>query len=126
MIEQSGGRIVLDATETGERGMCTFFDRRRLNDEPLIELADAYFNGIHDVSRRPNDEFYRWLIRKLIEVDVRGIIFRRFLWCDLWHAELARLKEQIKLPVLDIDVTGDDDNKHREGNRIGAFLETLK
>jgi benzoyl-CoA reductase/2-hydroxyglutaryl-CoA dehydratase subunit BcrC/BadD/HgdB len=125
-IENSGGKVVLDATETGERGMCAPFDRRRLRDEPIIELADAYFNGIHDVSRRPNDEFYEWLIRKFKERDVRGIIFRRFLWCDLWHAELGRLKDRINLPVLDVDVTGDNEaDRRRAENRIHAFMETL-
>jgi benzoyl-CoA reductase/2-hydroxyglutaryl-CoA dehydratase subunit BcrC/BadD/HgdB len=125
-IENSGGRVVLDATETGERGICAPFDSRRLRDEPLMELADAYFDGIQDVSRRPNSELYKWLGRELKDREVRGIIFRRYVWCDLWHAEFGRLKDWIKLPVLDIDVAGDDDaDRHREANRIRAFLETL-
>ncbi|MEJ2704724.1 MAG: 2-hydroxyacyl-CoA dehydratase family protein, partial [Sedimentisphaerales bacterium] len=53
IVEQSGGRIVLDGSETGERGMCATFDRRRLCSEPLMELADAYFGNIPDASRRP-------------------------------------------------------------------------
>ncbi|HUT45325.1 MAG TPA: 2-hydroxyacyl-CoA dehydratase family protein [Sedimentisphaerales bacterium] len=127
LIEQSGGRIVLDATETGERGLCVPFDHRRLRDEPLMELADAYFGGIRDASRRPNSELYKWLQRELASRDVQGIIFRRYLWCDIWHAELRRLKDFSNLPVLDIDTAGDNDiEQQRTVNRIRAFLEMLQ
>lgn len=127
MIEQSGGRIVLDATETGERGLCGPFDRRQLRDEPLMELADAYFGGIRDASRRPNSELYKWLQRELASRLVRGIIFRRYLWCDMWHAELRRLKDFSGLPVLDIDTAGDNDmERQRTANRIRAFMEMLQ
>ncbi len=127
IVEQSGGRIVLDATETGERGMCAPFDRRRLRDDPLMELANAYFGGIQDASRRPNNELYKWLARELVNRSVRGIIFHRYLWCDMWHAELWRLKDWVDLPVLDIDIGGDNEtNQHRMPNRIRAFLEMLQ
>lgn len=136
IAEKAGGRIVLDATETGERGMCMPFDRRRLSvaawprhdgrDEPLMELANAYFGGIQDVSRRPDSELYKWLKSKIIDREVRGIIFHRYMWCDMWHAELWRLKDWTDLPVLDIDSTGDDQtHRQRTANRIHAFLETL-
>jgi len=127
MIEQSGGRIVLDATETGERGLCGPFDRRRLRDDPLMELADAYFDGIRDASRRPNSELYKWLEREIASRQVRGIIFRRYLWCDMWHAELPRLKDFSNLPVLDIDTAGGNEmERQRTENRIRAFMEMLQ
>ena len=127
MIEQLGGRVVLDATETGERGMCPKFDRRRLREDPLLELAHAYFAGIQDASRRPNSELYRWLKRELAGRAVRGIIFRRYVWCDLWHAELGRLKDWSDLPVLDIDSAGDNGRDlPRISNRIRAFMEMLQ
>ncbi|TKJ37020.1 MAG: hypothetical protein CEE38_08945 [Planctomycetes bacterium B3_Pla] len=127
MVEQSGGRIVLDATETGERGMCAPFDLRRVHDNPLTELANAYFGGIQDASRRPNDELYEWLDREFVGRGVRGIIFRRYVWCDMWHAELMRLKDRIKLPVLDIDTAGDyETEENRTAGRIRAFLEMLQ
>jgi len=127
IAEQAGGRIVLDATETGERGMCPPFDRRRLHEEPLMELANAYFGGIQDASRRPNSELYKWLKRRLNERNVRGIIFHRYVWCDMWHAELQRLKDWTDLPVLDIDTAGDNETRlHRAANRIRAFLEMLQ
>jgi benzoyl-CoA reductase/2-hydroxyglutaryl-CoA dehydratase subunit BcrC/BadD/HgdB len=127
MVEQLGGRIVLDATETGERGMCPAFDRRRLSDDLLAELANAYFGGICDASRRPNSELYKWLKCELAGRAVRGIIFRRYVWCDIWHAELARLKDWTDLAVLDMDSAGDNDmERHRTSNRIRAFLEMLE
>ena len=127
IAEQAGGRIVLNAAETGERGMCAPFDRRRLRDGPLMELANAYFGGIQDASRRPNSELYKWLKSKLTDREVRGIIFHRYVWCDMWHAELQRLKDWTDLPVLDIDTTGDNETRlHRTANRIRAFLETLQ
>jgi len=127
MIGQSGGRIVLDATETGERGLCASYDRRRLRGEPLMELADAYFDGIRDASRRPNSELYKWLRHELASRQVQGIIFRRYLWCDIWHAELRRLKDFSNLPVLDIDTAGDNDmERQRTADRIRAFLEMLQ
>jgi benzoyl-CoA reductase/2-hydroxyglutaryl-CoA dehydratase subunit BcrC/BadD/HgdB len=127
MIEQLGGRIVLDATETGERGMCPKFDRRRLVGDPLLELAHAYFAGIPDASRRPNSELYNWLKHELTGRAVRGIIFHRYVWCDLWHAELGRLKDWCDLPVLDIDSAGDNEiDLPRIQNRIRAFLEMLQ
>jgi len=127
MIEQSGGRIVLDATETGERGLCCPFDRRRLHDKPLMELADAYFGGIQDASRRPNSGLYKWLQRELTSRQVQGIIFRRYLWCDMWHAELRRLTDFSNLPVLDIDTAGNNEmERQRTTNRIRAFMEMLQ
>lgn len=127
IVEQSGGYIVLDATETGERGMCIPFDRRRLRDDPLMELTNAYFGGIRDASRRPNNELYKWLKHELVAKAARGIIFRRYVWCDTWHAELWRLKDWTDLPVLDIDIGGDNETYQcRTPNRIRAFLEMLQ
>ena len=127
IVEQAGGHIVLDAAETGQRGMCAPFDRRGLKDKPLLELAGAYFCGIQDASRRPNSGLYRWLKCRLSEREIRGIIFHRYMWCDMWHAELHRLKDWTDLPVLDIDRAGNNQTaKQRTTNRIRAFLETLK
>jgi benzoyl-CoA reductase/2-hydroxyglutaryl-CoA dehydratase subunit BcrC/BadD/HgdB len=127
MIEQSGGRVVLDATETGERGMCAPFDHRRFRDEPLMELVDAYFGHIPDASRRPNSELYKWLKREFFGRGVKGILFHRYVWCDMWHAEFRRLKDWVGVPVLDIDTAGDNEaDRHRTENRIRAFLEMLQ
>jgi benzoyl-CoA reductase/2-hydroxyglutaryl-CoA dehydratase subunit BcrC/BadD/HgdB len=126
LIQEYGGFVALDATEGGEAGRPRPFDRRRLGDEPFLELADAYFDGIADLSRRPNDGFYEWLCRLLRERDIRGAIVHRYPWCDLWHAEVERIRQSTGLPVLDLDAGGDDtpDNGRRR-TRIGAFMEML-
>jgi len=127
VVETYGGRIVLDATESGERGMCARFDRRRLREAPVIELVDAYFGSIPDASRTPNSRLYDWLERELVCREVRGIIFQRYLWCDIWHGELHRLKQWADLPLLDIDVSGDEQAlSARTIKKIQAFLEMLQ
>ena len=65
LVEHAGGRVVLDATEGGERTLPRPFDPARLAADPLEELADAYFDGIPDAFRRPNSRLYEWLGREL-------------------------------------------------------------
>jgi benzoyl-CoA reductase/2-hydroxyglutaryl-CoA dehydratase subunit BcrC/BadD/HgdB len=126
VIEQCGGRTVLDATETGPRGLCRLFDHRYVQEDPLLELAQAYFE-IPDASRRPNSGLYEWLKENLAETGARGIIFHHYLWCDAWRAELARLKEWTPLPVLGLDSDGHGPtDRARLHSRIRAFMETLQ
>jgi benzoyl-CoA reductase/2-hydroxyglutaryl-CoA dehydratase subunit BcrC/BadD/HgdB len=125
-IKRAGGCVALDATEGGERTVPRPFDPARVASDPFAELADAYFD-IPDPFRRPNTLFYEWLGRELTARRVRGIILRRYLWCDLWHAELQRLKQSSALPVLEIDIGSDDVvAPNRMQGRIEAFLETLR
>ena len=127
IVDESGGRIVLDATETGERGMCAPLDVEGLRDDPVEKLAGAYFGGIADASRRPDSELYDWFEQKLTERAVQGVIFRRYVWCDMWHAQLRRLKDLVELPVLDVDTAGDfESERNRTAGRIRAFLEMLQ
>ena len=125
-VAESGGRIVLDGTTSGERTIVGTFNRRRLRDEPLMELVQAYFGGIPDAFRRPNSQLYEWFKEKLKEREVRAIIFHRYLWCDTWHVEVQRLKEWTELPVLDLDGCDNDTNtQHRTKVRIQALMEML-
>lgn len=126
VLQRAGGRVVLDATEGGERTMPRGFDPRKIEADPLRALADAYFNAIPDAFRRPNAALYEWLGRELAARHVRGIVFRRYVWCDLWHAELQRLKRWTALPVLDLDAGADDvAAPNRMQGRFEAFLEML-
>jgi benzoyl-CoA reductase/2-hydroxyglutaryl-CoA dehydratase subunit BcrC/BadD/HgdB len=127
IIEQLGGEVVLDATETGELGMCRRFDQERTMHNPMAELAEAYLCGIADASRRPNNALYRWLGLHLSDRRVHGIIFRRYIWCDIWHAELYRLKEWTSLPVLSLDVDTEGQSvSARTRQQLCAFMEMLK
>jgi benzoyl-CoA reductase/2-hydroxyglutaryl-CoA dehydratase subunit BcrC/BadD/HgdB len=126
VIEEAGGAVVLDATTTGERTLAGPFDRRTLRDDPFNVLVDAYFGHIPDAFQRPNSRLYAWLRKEIADRGVKGILFKRFTWCDTWHGEVQRMKEWSHLPLLSID-TGDDDRiQERIASRIHAFLEVLK
>jgi benzoyl-CoA reductase/2-hydroxyglutaryl-CoA dehydratase subunit BcrC/BadD/HgdB len=127
LVERIGGRIVLDATEHGERALPRPFEHGRLAADPLQELADAYFDAIPDAFQRPDSRLYEWLGRELTARQVRGVILHRYLWCDLWHAETQRLKQWSPVPVLELDVGPDDTAApNRMQGRIEAFLEMLE
>lgn len=125
LVERAGGRLVLDATEGGERTLPAAFDGGQIERDPLGELARAYFGTIPDVFRRPNDTLYEWLGEELTARKVRGVLLHRYVWCDIWHAELARLKAWSPVPVLEIDECDDDASLGRTAGRIEAFLEML-
>ncbi len=61
---------------------------------------------------------------------MRGILHRRYVWCDTWHVEFQRLREWAPVPVVELDVGGEEDGRdegrRRMAGRIQAFLETLK
>ncbi|MFH0991575.1 MAG: 2-hydroxyacyl-CoA dehydratase family protein [bacterium] len=124
-VETAGGTIVLDGTENGERTFPAPFDQARLSENPFLEMAHAYFDFIPDIFRRPNDGFFHWLHRALSARSIRGVILIRNVWCDLWHAEVQRIRESIREPLLDLDVDGGDAFA-RNQTRIQAFLESLQ
>jgi benzoyl-CoA reductase/2-hydroxyglutaryl-CoA dehydratase subunit BcrC/BadD/HgdB len=111
--------------ETGERTMPRDFHRQRLNEDPFLELADAYFGHIPDAFRRPNSELYRWMKREFDSRDVRGLILVRKVWCDLWHGESARLRDWLDIPFLDLDLDGKN-SRARNKNRIQSFMEVIR
>jgi benzoyl-CoA reductase/2-hydroxyglutaryl-CoA dehydratase subunit BcrC/BadD/HgdB len=126
-VERCGGRVALDASEGGTRLLPADFDQQQLADDPLAELARAYFDAIPDVFRRPNDALFTWLGPQMAERGVRGLLFRRYVWCDLWHAELHRFRQWSPVPVLEIDVHHDDQGvPPRIAGRVEAFLEMLR
>ncbi len=127
VIENAGGRIVLDATEGGERTLPAPLDPDRLQANPFEELVRVYFDAIPDVFRRPNDRLYDWLRPRIVERGVRGVIVRRHVWCDLWHAELPRLRQETSLPLLDLDIAANDHGALAAvAGRVEAFVEMLR
>jgi benzoyl-CoA reductase/2-hydroxyglutaryl-CoA dehydratase subunit BcrC/BadD/HgdB len=125
VVERFGGRIVLDATASGELTMPGPIDRRRAAENPLAELARAYFGAIPHAMRRPDSMLHDYLARELAAHNVRGVLLHRQLWCDLWHGQLPRIRRQTALPVLDIDVADEDADFGRQAGKIQAFLEML-
>jgi len=125
VVASAGGQIVLEATPSGELGLGPHFEREQLGADPFGTLVNAYFDTIPDVFRRPNTRLYEWLALRLAERQVRGIIFRHYLWCDLWHAEAQRLKEWSPLPVLVLEAGDEDGVSTQNASRIQAFMEIL-
>ncbi len=123
-VEALGGAIVLDATDSGERMLPAPLDRRRLALEGPAVLAEAYL-GLPAVFHRPNSELYRWLGGELRGRGVRGLVLRRFVWCDLWHAELQRLRDWAGLPVLDLELDTADAATGRWASRLEPFVEVV-
>jgi benzoyl-CoA reductase/2-hydroxyglutaryl-CoA dehydratase subunit BcrC/BadD/HgdB len=122
LLERAGGGIVLDCTQPA----APEFDRRAIKDAPFTELAAGCFDAIQDIFQRPNSRFYQRLTAALQQNSIRGLILRRYLWCDLWHAEVYRLKQWAPVPVLDLELSGQaDEDRHRLATRIESFLEML-
>lgn len=128
LIEQSGARVGLDATETGERTLPAPLNRGEFRQAPLAELADMYFGTIPDASRRPNTALYQWLRSEFKTRDLQGVIVLQRPWCDIWHAEATRIKEWNIGPTLILDVaSGKDINTaNRASTRVEAFVEMLR
>jgi len=129
-IEERGGLIVLDGTDTGERSFPGPFDMDRARDDPIGELTKAYFATIPHPFRRPNTFLYSWLRKEIPERDVKGVILLRHSWCDIWHAEVMELRKSISLPLLDLELNNEDYDgagiSCRTANRILSFLEVIE
>ena len=125
-IERSGGRIVLDATETGELSLAPAPDPALLHADPVTALVRAYLDRVPTVHRRPNGALYRWLAERLSERGARGILFFHYPWCDPWHGEVERMRQWAPVPLLPIVLEGDEPLAPYLVTRVEAFLESLK
>ncbi|HOA72315.1 MAG TPA: 2-hydroxyacyl-CoA dehydratase family protein [Phycisphaerae bacterium] len=126
LVNATGARLVLDCTECSTRMRRGEIDRDRLMEAPAHELARAYL-AMPVIHQRPNHRFFAWLERELTEARVQGLIVRRYVWCDVWHAEVRRIADETGVPVLDLQVNGDDDAAEpRTATRIGGFVEMLQ
>jgi benzoyl-CoA reductase/2-hydroxyglutaryl-CoA dehydratase subunit BcrC/BadD/HgdB len=131
-VESAGGRVVLNATEAGERslGPASSPDKapvagRTLPD--LQRLLTRYFlDNCVDVFQRPNTRLYGWLKERLATRKVRGIVLWHYVGCDLWRAEAQPLRETFGLPVLLLDANEAAGDALRQSGRIEAFLESLR
>ena len=102
-------------------------DIDRLKADPQDELVRIYFDCIPDVFQRPNDRMFAWLRAEVAQRRVRGILVRRHVWCDHWHGEMPRLREELAVPLLEWDGAGNDPRARANAvGRMEAFLEMLR
>ncbi len=125
-LQHAGATIVLDATETGERTLPAPFDEARVRTDPLAELARAYFLTIPDAFRRPDSLLHDYLSREVQARRIRGILLIRCVWCDQWHAQVARIKDSLGVPVVEIDLGQDDHDTPRIKTRIDSLLDMVR
>ena len=125
LLDRAGGRVAVDATESGEGEWPRRFARRRMKEEAFDELADAYFGHIPAIFRRPNSRFFEWLGAARRQTPVKGIVFAAHPWCDLWRAELPRIRAACARPVLSLGLAGEGSAEGAWTTRIQAFLEML-
>ena len=126
LIEACGARVALDGSESGERGLAAPLDRRLAADDPLAALGDAYFLGLPDAFRRPDSLLYTWLDRLIPERGLRAVVVRLDPWCDLWRAQVPRLKDWGRLPVLAIESGESPGATPRLATRLQALAEMLR
>ncbi len=126
LVERAGGALVLDGTEWGERTFPAPLRRRFLREDPLLELAGAYFGTLPAPFRRPDSALFTWLSREIPERGIRGILLVRSLFCDFWQVEAARLSEWSSLPVVEVDLAGERGSLERIESRVQALVEVLR
>jgi len=124
-IESAGGRVALNATETGERSLGWGQLSSAQEADTIDGLARVFFERIVDVWQRPNTRLYAWLRERIVEREVRGIVLWHYIGCDFWRAEAASLREAFGLPVLTLDSDQAHTDHPRLVHRIAAFIEML-
>jgi benzoyl-CoA reductase/2-hydroxyglutaryl-CoA dehydratase subunit BcrC/BadD/HgdB len=128
-ISSAGGRVVLNATEPGERSL---WERSKnavsaaSAADTMRSLAGEYLAHCCDVFQRPNSRLYDWLKNRLTARKVRGIVLWHYVGCDLWRAEAQSLRETFGMPVLLLEAPESGSVPLREQGRIEAFLEALR
>jgi hypothetical protein len=123
-IERAGGRVVLNATEAGERSLGSAPPPHAAPQDDVEQLARDCLANCVDVFQRPNTRLYDWLRQRLVARGVRGIVLWHYVGCDLWRAEAQPLRDTFGLPVLLLEA--DSAALTRNTGRLEAFLESLR
>ncbi|MBM3881042.1 MAG: 2-hydroxyacyl-CoA dehydratase [Verrucomicrobia bacterium] len=125
-LERAGGRVALNATETGERSLLPQFRLDQARTDPVAALVHGYLGHSVDVFQRPNTRLYAWLGQQVAAWRIRGLVLWHFVGCDLWRAEAQSLREAFRLPVLVLEAGEGAGDSPRSLGRLEAFLELLK
>lgn len=122
MVEEKA-EIVGDTICTGSRW---FGGEVSEEGELFAELARFYFTRTPCAYRRPNTALFDHIRRLVRERRVQGIINKSLLYCDAYRFEVQRLRQEVGLPVLDVDGDYSRENLQQLRTRIEAFLEMLR
>ena len=92
----------------------------------LHTLAEAYHRRVPCAMRRPNDPLYEFAKAEIRSHRPQGVILRTLKFCDSWAHEAVRMRRELGLPLLhlDVDYSGQDSGQVR--TRVEAFLEMLR
>jgi hypothetical protein len=152
ILERAGGRVVLNATEAGERSLWAAAPAGDRGEAPSSDgagaeaghiagaseseagralagatgLAREYLAHCVDVFQRPNTRLYAWLRERLDARGARGLVLWAYVGCDLWRAEAQSLREAFGRPLLLLDAEEVASGWPRITGRIEAFLEALR
>jgi benzoyl-CoA reductase/2-hydroxyglutaryl-CoA dehydratase subunit BcrC/BadD/HgdB len=106
IIENSGARIVADATCLGDR---VFQLETRESGDPYFNLYESYIEKNNCPHRRPVTSLIDY-IREIISQSTKkpgqkidGIIYRSLKYCHPWGLLAERIKREIPLPILRVD-----------------------
>lgn len=126
IIEKFGGKIIIDATGSGERILPTPFSQQEIYEDPYKAFMKSYLFGITDIFQRPNIPFYNWLNKNISEKKIKGIIYYHYTWCDKWGAEAAYFRKSANCPVLTIEFNDEYPINMNILTQIESFIEILK
>ena len=126
VIERNGGSVALNGSEGAERNHVTLGGADEFVHDPLEMLTASYFDSIGDAFRRPDSGLAAWLLPRIEQRNIRGVVFHAYTWCDLWRAQYVSLAEAVRLPSLFLELGGEDRLSAGTITRIEAFLESLR
>ena len=127
-VEKMGGPLRARRHAKAASGRCPAASiRSGRSDDPLGELADAYFGRSPTFFSGPTTTLHRWLARELAARRVQGIVVHRCVWCDLWRAETARIRQSCSLPLLELTAVGEEGAAAGgDAGRLESLLEILQ
>lgn len=129
VVERCGGRIVLNATNAGERALVDA-DERTLADvhtvNPVELLTSRYAQASVEIFHRPNSRFYAWQQERICARGVKGIVLWTQVNCDLWRAEAQTMREILGRPVCLLEEDTVEGCSLRNLSRIQSFVELLR
>lgn len=122
-IVEDSADIVADTVCTGSRW---FNEEITVEEEPFAGLACFYFNRTPCACRRPNSALFDYIREQVKERKVQGIVNKSLLYCDAYRFEGKWLRQELGIPVLEVDGDYSQENRQQLRTRIEAFLEMLR